>query len=251
MSDVLLETAGLTKRFGGLVANHAIDLQVPRGGLHAIIGPNGAGKTTLIGQLSGQLRPDSGTIRFAGEDITRLPPHARARLGFGRSFQITNVVAEMSALDNVALAVQAQEGHSFRFWSPARGDKSLREPAHAILTRLQLEHRADVPASWLSHGEKRVLEIGMALAAQPQLLLLDEPLAGTGPDEAATIVRLLADIKAQTTVLLIEHDMDAVFSLADTVAVLVYGRLIATGTPAEVRRNGDVQRAYLGDGQGL
>jgi branched-chain amino acid transport system ATP-binding protein len=250
MTDALLSTTRLTKRFGGLVANDAIDLAVPRGGLHAIIGPNGAGKTTLIAQLSGQLRPDSGAIHFSGDDITHLPAHARARRGFGRSFQITNVVAEMTPLDNVALAVQAQDGHSFRFWHPARSDRSLREPAQAILERLQLDQRADVPASQLSHGEKRVLEIGMALASRPKLLLLDEPLAGTGPEESARIVALLNTIKTETTILLIEHDMDAVFALADTVAVLVYGRIIATGTPADIRRNADVQKAYLGDEEG-
>ena len=249
MTGVLLSTTGLTKRFGGIVANDAIDLQVSHGGLHAIIGPNGAGKTTLIAQLSGQLRPDSGTIHFAGDDVTHLPAHARARRGFGRSFQITNVVGEMTALDNVALAVQAQDGHSFRFWRAARSDASLREPAQAILGRLHLDQRAEVPASRLSHGEKRVLEIGMALAGRPKLMLLDEPLAGTGHEESARIVRLLATIKAETTILLIEHDMDAVFTLADVVSVLVYGRIIATGTPAEVRQNTDVQKAYLGDEQ--
>jgi len=250
MSDALLATAGLTKRFGGLVANDAIDLAVRRGGLHAIIGPNGAGKTTLIGQLSGQLRPDSGTVHFAGEDITHLPAHARAQRGFGRSFQITNVVAEMTALDNVALAVQAHDGHSFRFWRSARLDQGLRAPAQAILARLQLDQRADLPVSRLSHGEKRVLEIGMALAGRPQLLLLDEPLAGTGPEESARIVRLLDAIKAETTILLIEHDMDAVFALADAVSVLVYGRIIASGTPAAIRQNPEVQKAYLGDEEG-
>ena len=247
MTNVLLSTSGLTKRFGGIVASDSIDLQVGRGRLHAIIGPNGAGKTTLIAQLSGQLRPDAGTIRFAGADITHLPAHVRARRGFARSFQITNIVRELTALDNVALAVQAQDGHSFRFWRAARSDRTLREPAEVILGKIGLEERADTPAGDLSHGEKRVLEIGMALATRPQLLLLDEPLAGMGTEDSARMVRLLAAIKSEATILLIEHDMDAVFTLAEVVSVLVFGRIIATGAPAEIRGNPEVQRAYLGD----
>jgi branched-chain amino acid transport system ATP-binding protein len=247
MSDVLLSTAGLTKRFGGILASASIDLDIRRGQLHAIIGPNGAGKTTLIAQLSGQIQPDSGTIHFARVDVTHLPAHVRARRGFARSFQITNVVRELTALDNVALAVQAHAGHSFRFWRPARTDHALRLPAEKILAKLGLAGRGNVAAGHLSHGEKRALEIGMALATRPQLLLLDEPLAGMGPEEAQHMVRLLAALKAETTILLIEHDMDAVFALADIVSVLVFGRIIATGTPAEIRANADVQRAYLGD----
>jgi branched-chain amino acid transport system ATP-binding protein len=247
MNDVLLSVTGLTKRFGGVLASAAIDLDVPRGHLHAVIGPNGAGKTTLIAQLAGQLRPDSGTIRFAGEDVTHMPAHTRARRGFARSFQITNVVRELTALDNVALAVQADAGHSFRFWRPARSDRALRMPAENILGKLGLAERADIPAGQLSHGEKRALEIGMALATRPQLLLLDEPLAGMGPEESQRMVRLLAALKSEATILLIEHDMDAVFALADTVSVLVFGRIIASGAPAEIRANLEVQRAYLGD----
>jgi branched-chain amino acid transport system ATP-binding protein len=247
MIDVLLSVTGLTKRFGGIVASASIDLDVGRGRLHAIIGPNGAGKTTLVAQLAGQLRPDSGTIRFDGVEVTHLPAYARARRGFARSFQITNVVRELTTLDNVALAVQAHAGHSFRFWHPARKDSGLRAPAENILRKIGLDARADDLAGQLSHGEKRALEIGMALATSPQLLLLDEPLAGMGPEESARMVRLLATIKSEATILLVEHDMDAVFALADTVSVLVFGRIIATGTPAEVRANPEVQRAYLGD----
>jgi branched-chain amino acid transport system ATP-binding protein len=248
MSDILLSTVKLTKRFGGLVANDAIDLQVRRGGLHAIIGPNGAGKTTLVAQLSGELRPDGGTINFDGADVTALPVHQRARRGFGRSFQITNVVRELSALDNVALAVQAHDGHSFRFWRPARRDESLREPARRMLEKVELADRADILAGHLSHGEKRALEVAMALASRPKLLLLDEPLAGMGPDESIRMARLLETLKAEVTILLVEHDVEIVFALADRITVLVSGRIIAQGIPAAIRVDPEVQRAYLGDG---
>jgi branched-chain amino acid transport system ATP-binding protein len=247
MTDFLLSTEGLTKRFGGVIASDAIDLHVRLGELHAIIGPNGAGKTTLVAQLAGQLRPDSGTIRFAGKDVTHLPAHVRARHGFGRSFQITNIVRELTTLDNVALAVQALDGHSFRFWRPARSDRVLREPAAFILRKIGLEERSDMPAGQLSHGEKRALEIGMALATRPKLLLLDEPLAGMGAEDSTRMIRLLSALKVEATILLIEHDVDAVFSLAEVVSVLVSGRIIASGTAADIRRSPEVQRAYLGD----
>jgi branched-chain amino acid transport system ATP-binding protein len=247
MDEILLSTTKLTKRFGGLVASDAIDLEVRRGDLHAIIGPNGAGKTTLVAQLSGELRPDSGRICFAGADVTSLPVHLRARRGFGRSFQITNVVRELSALDNVALAVQAHDGHSFRFWRPARTDSSLREPARQMLEKVDLHGRENVPAGHLSHGEKRALEVAMALASGPQLLLLDEPLAGMGPDESARMARLLKALKAEVTILLVEHDVEAIFALADRITVLVSGRVIASGAPSEIRNDPLVQRAYLGD----
>jgi branched-chain amino acid transport system ATP-binding protein len=247
MAEALLSTQHLSKRFGGVIASNAIDLEVRRGELHAIIGPNGAGKTTLIAQLAGQLRPDAGHIRFAGKDITHLPAHARARQGFGRSFQITNVVRELTALDNIALAVQAIAGHSFRFWRPARSDRALREPAAQILAKVGLDARGDTPAGDLSHGDQRALDIAVALAARPRLLLLDEPLAGMGPEDSRRMVGFLSVLKSEATILLIEHDMDAVFSLADRVSVLVAGRIIATGTPQEIRSNPDVQRAYLGD----
>lgn len=247
MSDILLSTAKLTKRFGGLVACDAVDLEVRRGDLHAIIGPNGAGKTTLVAQLSGELRPDGGTINFDGADVTALPVHQRARRGFGRSFQITNVVRELSALDNVALAVQAHDGHSFRFWRPARRDEALREPARRMLEKVDLADRENVLAGHLSHGEKRALEVAMALASRPKLLLLDEPLAGMGPDESARMARLLETLKAEVTILLVEHDVEIVFALADRITVLVSGRIIADGSPAQIRVDPEVQRAYLGD----
>ena len=246
-STALLETRGLLKRFGGLVATDHLSIEVRTGEIHALIGPNGAGKTTLVSQLTGNLRPDSGTIHFAGRDITRLPIHARVRLGLARSFQITAVLREFSVIENVALAVQAHAGHSFRFLRNARFDKSLREPAWQGLEIVGLDARAGVPAAALSHGEQRQLEIAMALVGQPRLLLLDEPRAGMGPEESTDLVQLLRRVKERCGVLLIEHDMDAVFALADRITVLVYGRAIATGTPEEIRANADVRQAYLGE----
>jgi branched-chain amino acid transport system ATP-binding protein len=249
MAETLLAVRGLRKHFGGLLASDRIDLDVATGETHAIIGPNGAGKTTLIGQLAGELRPDSGSIRFAGEDVTHLDAPHRARRGLARSFQVTSIFRDFSALDNVALAVQAHAGPSFRFWRPARGEPALREPARAALESVGLGARADVPAASLAHGEQRQLEIAMALATEPRLLLLDEPVAGMGLDESQRMVRFLATLKRRITIVLVEHDLDAVFSLADRISVLVYGRIIATGTPAEVRGNEDVRRAYLGEDQ--
>ncbi len=247
MSEALLATDRLVKRFGGLVATDNVSIEVRPGEIHALIGPNGAGKTTLVSQLTGNLAPDSGTIRFAGRDVTRLPMHRRVRLGLARSFQITAVLREFSALDNVALAVQAHAGHSFRFLADARRDARLREPARRGLEAVGLGHRADTPAAALSHGEQRQLEIAMALAGAPRLLLLDEPMAGMGPDESQRLVTFLRALKGSHAMLLIEHDMAAVFQLADRITVLVYGRAIATGTPDEIRANDEVRRAYLGD----
>ena len=246
MAEPLLRIDGLHKSFGGVVATDRLDLAIAKGEIHAVIGPNGAGKTTLIAQLSGALRPDWGTIRFAGRDITRLPPHARARLGLARSFQITSIFHEFTALDNVALAVQAHAGHSFRFFHDARRERALRAPALAALERVGLAARADAVARYMSHGEHRQLEIAMALATEPQMLLLDEPMAGMGLDESQRMVEILRSLKGPQTILLIEHDMDAVFALADRITVLVYGRAIATGTPDEIRANDDVRAAYLG-----
>ncbi len=247
MVEALLATDRLVKRFGGLVATDNVSIEVRPGEIHALIGPNGAGKTTLVSELTGNLAPDSGTIRFAGRDITRLPMHARVALGLARSFQITAVLREFSALDNVALAVQAHAGHSFRFLADARRDERLRGPARQGLEAVGLGARAEVPAAALSHGEQRQLEIAMALAGDPRLLLLDEPMAGMGPDESLRLVAFLQALKGTRAMLLIEHDMDAVFQLADRITVLVYGRAIATGTPAEIRANAEVRRAYLGD----
>jgi branched-chain amino acid transport system ATP-binding protein len=248
MADVLLEVAGLRKQFGALRATDGVDLAVPEGETHAIIGPNGAGKTTLIAQLGGDTRSDAGAIRFAGEDITHLPAPARARRGLARSFQITSIFREFTALDNVALAVQAHAGHSFHFWRPARRDPALRDPALAALEGVGLGDRAGVLAANLAHGEQRQLEIAMALATRPRLLLLDEPLAGMGLDESQTMIRFLRGLKGRHTIVLVEHDMDAVFALADRISVMVYGRIIATGDAEEVRANPEVRAAYLGEG---
>jgi branched-chain amino acid transport system ATP-binding protein len=247
VAETLLETAGLTKRFGGLVATGEVSLSVAPGEIHAVIGPNGAGKTTLIGQLSGELIPDSGSIRFAGADISRLGPARRAALGIARSFQITSIFREFTTLDNVALAIQARAGHSFRFWRAARQDASLRDPAFAALGVVGLAGRADLPAGSLAHGEKRALELAMALATGPRLLLLDEPMAGMGPEESASMVRLLAGLKGRFSIVLVEHDMDAVFALADRITVMVYGRVIASGGPTAIRADPEVRRAYLGE----
>jgi branched-chain amino acid transport system ATP-binding protein len=247
MADALLQVRGLTKRFGGLVATDGIDLDVAEGETLAIIGPNGAGKTTLIAQLAGELRPDAGTIRFAGEDVTALSAAARSHRGLARSFQITSIFREFTTLDNVALAVQAHAGHSFRFWRPARAEAALREPARALLQQVGLDGRGSVPAGTLAHGEQRQLEIAMALATRPRLLLLDEPVAGMGLDESARMVQLLRGLRGHHTIVLVEHDMDVVFALADRISVMVYGRVIASGAPEEIRANPEVRRAYLGE----
>jgi len=251
MAEPLLAIRGLTKSFGGLRATDGVDLDVLEGETRAIIGPNGAGKTTLIGQLAGDLRPDAGAIRFAGRDVTRLGTPVRSRLGLARSFQITSIFRNFSALDNVALAVQAHSGHSFRFWRPAHAERALREPARAVLESVGLGARADVLAANLAHGEQRQLEIAMALAAKPRLLLLDEPVAGMGLEESQRMVRFLGAFKGRVTIVLVEHDMDVVFSLADRISVMVYGRIIATGTPEEVRGNEQVRKAYLGEDAAL
>jgi branched-chain amino acid transport system ATP-binding protein len=249
MAETLLAVRGLCKRFGGLLASDAIDLDVARGETHAIIGPNGAGKTTFIGQLAGDLRPDSGSIRFAAQDVTRLDAPHRARRGLARSFQVTSIFRDFSALDNVALAVQAHSGRSFRFWRPARAEAALREPARVALESVGLGARVHVRAADLAHGEQRQLEIAMALATEPRLLLLDEPVAGMGLEESQRMVRFLDTLKGRITIVLVEHDLDAVFTLADRISVMVYGRIIATGAPAEIRGNEDVRRAYLGEDQ--
>ena len=247
MAEPLLRVENLVRRFGGIVATDNLSLDVISGELHAIIGPNGAGKTTLISQLTGQLRPSAGTIGFAGLDITQLPAWRRSQLGLARSFQITSLLPDFTAADNVALAAQARDGHSFRFWGNARKEKPLREAARSALARVGLEHRADVVVSKLSHGEQRELELAVALATRPQLLLLDEPMAGLGATESARMVRLLAELRQEVTIVLVEHDMDAVFALADRITVLVYGRVIASDIPAAIRSNEEVRRAYLGD----
>jgi branched-chain amino acid transport system ATP-binding protein len=243
----MLEVRGLTKHFGALRASDGIDFDVKEGETHAVIGPNGAGKTTFISQLAGNLRPDAGRILFAGEDITALPAPRRARRGLARSFQITSIYAEFSALQNVALAIQAHAGHSFRFWRDARKDPALTVPARRVLEAVGLASRTEVLAANLAHGEQRQLEVAMALATSPRLLLLDEPMAGMGTEESQRMIELLASLKRKQTIILVEHDMDAVFKLADRISVLVYGRVIASGAPEAVRANPEVRAAYLGE----
>ncbi|MFL6793377.1 MAG: ABC transporter ATP-binding protein [Bradyrhizobium sp.] len=247
MADPLLRVENLMRRFGGVVATDNLSLEVPSGELHAIIGPNGAGKTTLISQLTGQLMPNSGTIHFAGRDVTSLPSYKRCRLGLARSFQITSLLKDFSAIDNVALAAQAHDGHSFRFWGSARKERHLRDAARTALRRVGLEARADVLVSELSHGEQRELEVAVALATKPQLLLLDEPMAGLGITESARMVTLLKQLRKEVTIVLVEHDMEAVFALADRITVLVYGRVIACDVPTAIRKDEEVKRAYLGE----
>jgi branched-chain amino acid transport system ATP-binding protein len=247
VTDVLLKIAQLNKRFGGVVASENIDLDVRPGELHAIIGPNGAGKTTLIAQLAGEIAPDSGRIHFNGTDITTLPTPARSALGLARSFQITSLFLNFTALANAALAVQPNLGHSFYFWQDARSDPALLVPARAALARVGLEDRADVEVASLSHGEHRLLELAMALANKPRLLLLDEPMAGLGPEESTRMVAMLRELKREFPILLVEHDMEAVFALADRISVLVYGRVIASGDPESIRANAEVRDAYLGE----
>jgi branched-chain amino acid transport system ATP-binding protein len=247
MSEPLLELRNLRKTYGALVVTDDVSLSIQPGELHAIIGPNGAGKTTLIHQISGLLASASGRIMFGREDITGLPMHQRARRGLARSFQITSILPGFSALENVALAVQARSGSSFRLLGHAARENDLNEQALECLNIVSLGARAQIPAGLLSHGEKRQLELAIALATKPKLLLLDEPLAGTGHDESQRVIETLQRLKRNLTIVLIEHDMDAVFSLADRVSVLVYGRVIATDVPERIRANAEVRAAYLGE----
>jgi len=243
----LLQVEGLTKRFGGIVVADALAFEIPAGQCHAIIGPNGAGKTTLISLLAGEIAAREGAIIFDGSDIASLPPYRRSLIGIARSFQISSLFSDFTALDNVALALQAHGGHSFRFWRDARGDERLRKPALAALARVGLADRAHARVGRLSHGEHRQLEIAMALATNPRLLLLDEPMAGMGPEESAAMLKLLGELKGALTIVLVEHDMEAVFALADCVTVMVHGRIIASGEPAAIRDDAEVRRAYLGE----
>jgi len=247
MAEALLEIHNLNKHFGGIVATDNVNLSVERGCIHAIIGPNGAGKTTLIAQLSGQINPDSGDIKFSGRSIVNDSMAHRARQGLARSFQITSVVMPMTLLENVMLAVQGNSGHSFRFWSPVRNDSAMRDAAMSSLAEVGLQDRAAKIAANVSHGEQRQLEVAMALAMKPRMLLLDEPMAGMGKEEGAMMVDILNRLRGEMTILLVEHDMDAVFSLADQLSVLVDGHIIATDTVENIRANDDVQKAYLGD----
>lgn len=243
----LLELRSLMKRFGAIVATDSLDLSIHAGEIHAIIGPNGAGKTTLIHQISGSLQPDIGRVIFNGKDITRQTMHERVACGLARSYQITNIFAGLSVLDNLALAVQARSGSSMRFWRAAVADQAIFADADSIARQIGLGAQRAALAGTLSHGDQRRLEVGLALATQPKLLLLDEPMAGMGHDESDDLVPLIESLRPAVAVLLIEHDMDAVFRVADRISVLVAGKIIASGTPDEIRRNAEVKRAYLGD----
>ena len=243
----ILKIHGLTKQFGGITATNNIDLDITDGEIHAVIGPNGAGKTTLISQLSGDLQADAGTIVFQGNLINNMSSNKRSLLGIARTFQITSLMLDMSTLENVMLAVQAHSGHSYCFWQDARQDDQLVEPALKVLKQVGLLGRKNIMTRELSHGEHRQLEIAMALATQPKLLLLDEPMAGMGAEETQKLIEILKKLKTGKTMILIEHDMNAVFSLADRITVMVYGKIIATGSPKEIRANQKVKAAYLGD----
>ncbi len=247
MVEPALALKGLAKSFGALKVTNGVDLTIAPGELHALIGPNGAGKTTLVHQISGTLKPDSGAILFGGHDITRLSPQARARAGLARTFQITSTIASLSALENVALGVQAHSARPLSLFRDAARDEALNAPAWEALEAVGLAERAHAPAGSLSHGEKRALEIAMALTLQPKLILLDEPLAGVGHEEGERLIALLNSLKGRFAMLLVEHDMSAVFALADRVTVLVYGGVIASGEPAAVRADPAVRQAYLGE----
>ena len=247
MSAPLLHVDNLVKRFGGLAATDHATLQVKHGEIHALIGPNGAGKTTLIHQISGALQPDEGRIVFDGADLTHMAMHQHARLGLVRSYQITSVFTRLTVQDNLALAIQATEKTSFKFWRTARSEHARYERAAEVTERVGLQAQLMQPAGALSHGEQRQLEVGLALATSPKLMLLDEPMAGMGPDESERMVQLLQSLRGDTTLLLVEHDMDAVFRLADTISVLVSGQVIACGTAEHIKNDAAVKRAYLGD----
>ena len=247
MAEPILEIRNLKKSFGALSATDDVSLDLMPGEIHALIGPNGAGKSTLIHQISGSLRPDGGTIRFLGRDVAGLDMAARAQAGLGRSFQISSLASEFSALRNVMLAVQARQGSSFRFFRPVTADRGLTDPAIAVLERVGLAERARVPAAELSHGERRQLEIAIALALGSKAFLFDEPMAGMGPEGSKTLTTFLDGLRREAPILLVEHDMDAVFALADRISVLVYGRIIATGTVEQIRNDPEVRRAYLGE----
>ena len=247
MADALLSVQGLRKHYGGLAVTNNVSLEVQHREIHALIGPNGAGKTTLIHQITGTVMPDAGRVIFAGRDITRLSLPQRVHAGLARSFQITSIIAGFSVLENVALAAQGQSGSSFRFFRAAAGETALNENARAALAEVGLADRASIIAGALSHGEKRALEIAIALATRPKLLLLDEPLAGAGPEETEKLITLLRGLKSRYAVLLVEHDMQAVFALADRISVLAEGRIIASGSTADIRLSAEVRAAYLGE----
>jgi branched-chain amino acid transport system ATP-binding protein len=247
MTATILSVRGLIKRFGANIVSDSINLDVVTGEIHAVIGPNGAGKTTLINQLIGELSPDAGTVHFDGRDISSMPVYQRALLGLSRSYQITSVFPDFTALENVSIAAQAHDGHSFGIWHPPAQDDRLTQPSLASLQTVGLSEKANYPVAELAHGERRQLELAMALVSKPKILLLDEPMAGMGPSESESMVQLLDSLKGAYTMLLVEHDMDAVFALAHRISVLVYGKVIASGSPSEIRNSAEVRKAYLGD----
>jgi branched-chain amino acid transport system ATP-binding protein len=247
MTDHILQVRNLHKSFGALLASNNLSFSVRRGDVHALIGPNGAGKTTLVNQISGFIHPDSGSILFEGTEIAALPPHRRAAIGLGRSFQITSIFDHLTVAENLALAILAHNGHTFRFWRHCLTVPLVQRTLPEALERVDLGDRSDLPARHLSHGEKKQLEVGMALAGNPKLLILDEPMAGMGPGGTVEMSKLIRKLKATMTILLVEHDMGAVFALADRITVLVYGTVIANGTPDEIRSNPEVRSAYLGE----
>ena len=246
MTEPLLRTEGLRRQFGGLAAVKSVSLECHPGEVHAVIGPNGAGKTTLINLLSGDLAPSAGSIEILGRDVTGLSSHRISQLGVGRSYQRTNVFMSFTAFENCRLAAQSRLASSMRFVRPAAGYAAVNEAAERALAVCELGARRHVAASALSHGERRQLEVAMTLATRPRVLLLDEPLAGMGADESARMVELLRRLAPEHAMLLVEHDMDAVFALADTLTVMVDGNVLASGRPADVRANEEVQNAYLG-----
>jgi branched-chain amino acid transport system ATP-binding protein len=250
MTEAILRTRDLGKFFGALAAVDNVTIDFEPGKVHAIIGPNGAGKTTLINLLSGDLPPTQGTISFKGRDITKLSPFEISQIGIGRSYQRSNIFAEFSCLENCWLGSQSRMRTSMKFFRPAARYEEVRERAKHALELCGLAHRQDVRSALISHGEQRQLEIAMMLATEPELLLIDEPLAGMGTEEAAAILGLLKDLASERTLILIEHDMDAVFTIADVLTVMVNGKVLVTGEPDDIRNNAEVQEAYLGAGDG-
>ncbi|MGQ9370431.1 ABC transporter ATP-binding protein [Azospirillum sp. ST 5-10] len=248
-ATTVLEARGLTKAYGGVIAVNKVDFTLAAGEAHAVIGPNGAGKSSLINLLTGHIAPSAGAITFHGRAIAGLPPHKVARLGIGRSFQKTNIYTRLTCFENCWLAAQARLAHSMRFFRPAASRRDVRGHVEEALETAGLAHRAGTPAAAMSYGEQRQLEIAMVLATGPKMLALDEPMAGMGREESERVVRLLLDLRTRYPLLLVEHDMDAVFSIAHTLTVMVNGRVIASGPTQEVRNSREVQEAYLGDGE--
>lgn len=247
MSDAVLEVKNLCKSFGALTVSDAVSLEVRTGEIHAIIGPNGAGKSTLIGQIAGALNPDRGSIFLNGQDITVLKTAHRAQLGLGRTFQVSSLAMEMSVLENTILGTVGQRQDAFRFWSPVTQNAALTQAAQAALDAVGLGDHADQVVATLSHGQRRQLEVAVALTLQPIVFLMDEPMAGLGSEGTKTMTGFLDRLRQKAPILLVEHDMDAVFALADRISVLVYGKIIATGSVEDIRTNPEVRAAYLGD----